>query len=125
MRIPHIVPSVYYRCYQNYMKIFCLAESDQLPKLRKSFRILNLVLGPNILPPYKYIELSIKYLPISRGKKYCSGVFLDISQAFNRVCHQGLLFKLKQFFPGPLYLIIKSYFSNRLFFRQTRQLIFT
>jgi len=28
-------------------------------------------------------------------KKYCNAVFLDISQAFDRIWHPGLLFKLK------------------------------
>jgi len=48
-------------------------------------------------------------------KKYCPGVFLDVSQAFDRVWHQGLLFKIKKILPAPLYLIIKSYLSNRSF----------
>jgi hypothetical protein len=48
-------------------------------------------------------------------KKYCPGVFLDVSQAFDRVWHQGLLFKIKKILPAPLYLIIKSYLSNRTF----------
>lgn len=48
-------------------------------------------------------------------KQYCPGVFLDISQAFDRVWHDGLLFKLKHFLPPPYYLIIKSYLENRSF----------
>lgn len=47
-------------------------------------------------------------------KRFCSGVFLDIAQAFDRVWHEGLLFKL-QFLPTPLYLTIKSFLSNRTF----------
>lgn len=42
-------------------------------------------------------------------KLYCMCVFLDISQAFDRVWHDGLLFKLKRFLPPPYYLIIKLY----------------
>lgn len=34
-------------------------------------------------------------------KKYCPGVFLDVSQAY-RVWHQGLLFKIKKILPAPL-----------------------
>lgn len=29
-------------------------------------------------------------------KKYCSAVFIDVQQAFDRVWHQGLLYKLKR-----------------------------
>jgi hypothetical protein len=30
------------------------------------------------------------------NKQYCSAAFLDISQAFNKVWHTGLLYKLRQ-----------------------------
>lgn len=46
---------------------------------------------------------------------YCSSVFLGISQAFDRVWHQGLLFKLRKCLPSALYLLIKSYLENRHF----------
>lgn len=48
-------------------------------------------------------------------KNFCPGVFLDVSQAFNRVWHTGLLFKLKMFLLTPLYLLTKSYLQNRSF----------
>jgi len=48
-------------------------------------------------------------------KKYCAGVFLDVAKAFDTVWHDGLLFKLKNIFPAPLYLILKSYLTNRSF----------
>ncbi|VVC38956.1 Endonuclease/exonuclease/phosphatase,Reverse transcriptase domain [Cinara cedri] len=51
-------------------------------------------------------------------KQYCTCVFLDISQAFDRVWHQGLLFKLRKCLPSALFLLIKSYLDNRHF--QTR-----
>jgi len=42
-------------------------------------------------------------------------VFLDVTKAFDTVWHDGLLFKLKTFFPAPYYLILKSYLDNRTF----------
>lgn len=48
-------------------------------------------------------------------KQYCPGVFLDVAQAFDRVWHEGLLFKLKLFLPAPYYLIIRSYLENRTY----------
>lgn len=49
------------------------------------------------------------------NKKYCTGLFLDVAQAFDKVWHNGLLFKLKKFMPAPLYLILKSYLEHRKF----------
>jgi hypothetical protein len=48
-------------------------------------------------------------------KQYCSATFLDISQAFDRVWHTGLLHKLRQCRPLNYYLILKSYLHNRHF----------
>ena len=35
-------------------------------------------------------------------KKYCDVVFLDISQAFDKVLHEGLLYKIKSSLPWYL-----------------------
>lgn len=47
---------------------------------------------------------------------YCSGVFLDIEKAFDKVWHVGLQYKLKQLLPMPFYLILKSFLSDRRYF---------
>lgn len=47
-------------------------------------------------------------------KKYCPGVFLDISQAFDRVWHDGLMFKIRQRLP-EFYGIINSFIRGRRF----------
>ena len=48
-------------------------------------------------------------------KKYCSAVFLDMQQAFDKVWHEGLLYKLKKILTHPYYSILKSYLTNRQF----------
>jgi hypothetical protein len=49
-------------------------------------------------------------------KQYCSAVFLEITQAFDRVWHTGLLYKLQFLLPPPhYYLILKSYLHNKYF----------
>jgi retron-type reverse transcriptase len=49
------------------------------------------------------------------GKTVCISVFLDIQQAFDKVWHKGLLYKLKNNLSDQLYLIMKSYLSERYF----------
>ena len=41
------------------------------------------------------------------GKKYCNTVFLDIFQAFDRIWHPGLLFKLKHALTSNYYLLLQ------------------
>ena len=48
-------------------------------------------------------------------KKFCCGAFLDIQQAFDRVWHEGLIIKLKGSVPMPLFLVLKSYITDRKF----------
>lgn len=48
-------------------------------------------------------------------KSYCSAAFLDVSQAFDKVWHEGLLFKIKRLLPHTLYGIIESYIQERYF----------
>jgi hypothetical protein len=49
------------------------------------------------------------------NKQYCSAAFLDISQAFDKVWHTGLLYKLRRSLPLNYFLILKSYLHNRHF----------
>lgn len=49
------------------------------------------------------------------NKRFCSAAFLDVSQAFDKVWHDGLLFKIKSQLPHTFYCIFQSYLSNRFF----------
>ena len=43
------------------------------------------------------------------------GVFLDIAKAFDKVCHEGLIFKLERNgISGKLLRLIKDFLSNRI-----------
>lgn len=48
-------------------------------------------------------------------KKYCSAVFLDVSQAFDRVWHQGLIYKMNKMLPHNYCQLLESYLSGRKF----------
>jgi len=49
------------------------------------------------------------------NKRYCSAAFTDISQAFDKLWHTGLLYKLKRAFPHLEYNLLKSYLTDRTF----------
>jgi hypothetical protein len=49
------------------------------------------------------------------NKQYCSVAFLDISQAFNKVWHTGLLYKLKRSLSPKYFLFLKFYLDSRHF----------
>jgi hypothetical protein len=48
-------------------------------------------------------------------KRYCCGLFLDVAQAFDRVWHKGLLYKLRGVLPAAYCDLICSYLENRQF----------
>lgn len=48
-------------------------------------------------------------------KKYCSAVFIVVAQAFDKVWHEGLLYKIKKFLPSSFFLLLKSYISGRCY----------
>jgi hypothetical protein len=49
------------------------------------------------------------------GKKLCTAVFLDIQQAFDKVWHKGLLYKIKKRLPSQIFLLLKSCLTERYF----------
>lgn len=49
------------------------------------------------------------------NKQYCSAAYLDITQAFDKVWHKGLLYKLKMVLPFSYFSLLKSYIEDRYF----------
>ena len=43
----------------------------------------------------------------------CTAAFLDVAQAFDKVWHIGLLYKMKYSLSGPYYLLLQSYLTDR------------
>lgn len=53
-------------------------------------------------------------------KQYCSATFLDVQQAFDRVWHKGLLYKIKSVLPAPYFLFFQNYLCDRFFYVNTK-----
>lgn len=86
----------------------CLTINSILPNSQFGFRSTH----STIHQVHRVVD-AISYA--LEKKLYCTCAFLDISQAFDRVWHHGLLFKLKKFLHPVYFLIIKSYLSDRYF----------
>ena len=96
-------------------------------------RMKPLIIEKNIIPDHQFrfrqhhstIEQVNRVYAIARKaieeKKYCTAVFLDISQAFDKVWHPGLLCKLQKIFPENLFKILKSYLSQRYYLVKEKQ----
>ena len=53
--------------------------------------------------------------------KYFTAAFLDISQAFDKVWHEGLICKLRPLFPASTHKLLRSYLEHRYFQIKYRQ----
>lgn len=49
------------------------------------------------------------------GNEVCSAIFLDVAQAFDKVWHEGLLYKMNKMMPIQMVNLLKSYISDRMF----------
>lgn len=47
--------------------------------------------------------------------EYCPAAFLDVSQAFDKVWHKGLIYKLSKLLPANYCQLLESYLSDRKF----------
>lgn len=56
-------------------------------------------------------------------KQYCTSLFIDISQAFDKVWHKGLIHKITQLLPPCTHKILTSYLNNRTFVVKTNNCI--
>jgi hypothetical protein len=48
-------------------------------------------------------------------KSLCTATFLNLIHAFDKVWHTGLLYKIKNFFPIPCFILLTSYITDRHF----------
>jgi hypothetical protein len=102
-----------------------------LPVITKILEKLLLLRLSNHMPPQSWIpshqfgfrnkhctihqchRLTDSILKAFEDQKYCSAVFLDISQAFDKVWHTGLLLKIQQMLPQRYFTLLRSYLIHR------------
>ncbi|GBP54451.1 Probable RNA-directed DNA polymerase from transposon X-element [Eumeta japonica] len=112
---------------KSYRPISLLPIPSKIYESLLLLRILPLVEQHKIIPDHQFgfrrkhatvdqIHRLINEIDKSfESKEYCASVFLDISQAFDRVWHEGLLFKIKSSLPNYICQILESFIQNRRF----------
>jgi hypothetical protein len=106
-------------------EIILLPKPSKNPKEVKSYRPISLLLiiaklleklilcridPDNTIQQCHRITHTI--LKALNNKEYCTFVFLDVSQAFDKVWHPGLLYKMKKKHLPTFFPLLKSYLSN-------------
>jgi hypothetical protein len=88
--------------------ISCLQNSQVIPHHQFGFRSNHSTI--------QQLQRVIDFVANGLEKKlYSVGVFLDISAAFDRVWHDGLLLKLKHVLPDSYFRIVRSFLDERHF----------
>jgi hypothetical protein len=82
-----------------------VGKNQLIPNHQYGFRQRHSTIGHNLIVQWKNETLECK--------QYCSAAFLDITKAFEKVWHTGLMYKLKLSLPLNYFLILKSYLQNR------------
>lgn len=85
-----------------------IEEKKLLPNHQFGFRQRH----STIEQVHRLIDIIEKAL---EGEEVCSIIFLDVSQAFDKVWHEGLLYKLNKFLPVQFVNLLKSYITDRMF----------
>lgn len=108
---------------QNFRPISILSHISKLFERILHSRITAIVNDTNLLPHHKFGfrkghgSNSLSYWnPLFNNFNHTTGVLLDVSKAFDRVWHKGLLCKLQQFNIPDYYIsLIKSFLTNLTF----------
>lgn len=112
---------------ESYRPISLLATISKVFEKLFRNRLDDLLQELHIIPDYQFgfrrkhasLEQVHRVAAVVRNsleaKEYCCAVFLDISQAFDKVWIDGLIHKISQYLPAQIIKILESYLLNRSF----------
>lgn len=85
-----------------------LTDLDVIPEHQFGFREHHSTLQ-QVHRLVKYVRSGLE------EERYRSAVFLDVKQAFDKVWHDGLRYKLKKLLPHPYFTVLQSYLTDSKF----------
>ena len=104
---------LYFRFVVKYLKGLFLTKCLSVSPLINSALKTSLAFNPMIPVSTNCYQLAMKFLHLSIMEQKLS-IFLDISKAFDKFWHEGLIFKLKQnSISGAILLFLSDFLSNR------------
>jgi hypothetical protein len=86
-----------------------IAERNLIPNYQFSFRSKHTTIK-------QIHRIANKITLAFEAGKYCSAMFLDVSQVFDRVEYDDLLFKIQEHLPKEYFAILNSNLNKRYFF---------
>ena len=104
-----------------------------LPCLSKLFekvlqsKLMPYLLDCNIIPSHQFgfrekhgtIEqvnrITNEIRSAFEDREYCTAIFLDVAQAFDRVWHTGMNYKIRRYLPQNVHSVLESYLQDRSF----------
>lgn len=110
--------------YRPISLLSCLSKLFEKCLMTRINQFLNL---HNIIPSHQFgfrqnhgtIEQVNRITSEIRGafenREYCTAIFLDVAQAFDRVWLEGLMYKIKSTLPANTHKLLKSYLYDRKF----------
>lgn len=90
-------------------------------------KIMPFIQDNNIIPQHQFgfrakhstteqVHRIVSFIRKSFEKKqYCTALFLDVAQAFDKVWHRGLIHKITSLLPTNVHLLLQNYITNREF----------
>ena len=105
---------LYFRFVEKYLKDLFLTKCLSISSLINSSLKTNLVSNPGDSCINQLLSITHEIFTFFDNGLEVRSVFLDISKAFHKVWHEGLIFKLKQNgISGELLHILSDFLSNR------------
>jgi hypothetical protein len=104
--------SAHYRQFQKYLKKTYTQKinedlnlQDWIPNHQFGFRQAH----SRVKQCHRITDINNKAM---ENQQYCTAAFLDVSQAFDKVCHKWLLFKIERILPSSYFNLPKSYLNE-------------